>query len=334
MFTFAIKHMEWVHKYVEKTRNTVKDDKAKLDAAAKAVDELVFPPLPVPYQRQLVNCPIEPLASKGDSISHMCLKYPEKHPLDTNMNAYPAHTGDTEQKLHNSSLIPKTQTLKRVCDNNGEDIKIAKRPRTRQQAKLICNSNIPINMLTDWQQISSKVVLGKILGSGRSGTVYSGIVNRRTVAVKVSKANADAVILNELHNEVNVYQHLANLQGDVIPRLYGHGLLEVDGTLRAALILEEINDWAGKTYPHEDRAEQLSLSVRQSAMNALDKIHACGVIHGDFRMNNVLFERTDSSDLPLKVRFVDLAFAEIGARKCALQLDHAGWGRVLNLPGF
>ncbi|KAJ2271014.1 hypothetical protein EV176_004121, partial [Coemansia sp. RSA 451] len=217
MFTYAKDNFAWILKYVENAWNIVKDDKAKLDAVVKAVNELVFP----------------------------------------------AHIGNTEQKLPNKTLKPKPQSLKRVCNNSGDNIKIAKRPRTRQQAKLIRKSNIPANTLTDWQQISSKIVLGKLLGRGRSGTVYSGIVNGRTVAVKVSNADASAVILNELCNEVNVYQHLVELQGDAIPRFYGHGLLEVDGTLRAALILEEINDWAGSTYPYEDRADQLSLSVRQ-----------------------------------------------------------------------
>ncbi|KAJ1791336.1 hypothetical protein LPJ62_001450 [Coemansia sp. RSA 2167] len=217
---------------------------------------------------------------------------------------------------------------------DGDNIKIAKRPRTRQQAKLIRESNIPANTLTDWQQISSKIVLGKLLGRGRSGTVYSGIVNGRTVAVKVSNADASAVILNELCNEVNVYQHLVELQGDAIPRFYGHGLLEVDGTLRAALILEEINDWAGSTYPYEDRADQLSLSVRQSAMKTLDNIYAYGVVHGDPRMNNLLFERTDTCNFPLKARFVDFAFAEIGVREWSLEEDREVWGKVLKLPGF
>ncbi|KAJ1807214.1 hypothetical protein LPJ77_003150 [Coemansia sp. RSA 2523] len=288
MFTYANDNFAWILKYVENAWNIVKDDKAKLDAAVKAVNELVFP----------------------------------------------AHIGNTEQKLPNKTLKPKPQSLKRVCNNSGDNIKIAKRPRTRQQAKLIRKSNIPANTLTDWQQISSKIVLGKLLGRGRSGTVYSGIVNGRTVAVKVSNADASAVILNELCNEVNVYQHLVELQGDAIPRFYGHGLLEVDGTLRAALILEEINDWAGSTYPYEDRADQLSLSVRQSAMKTLDNIYACGVVHGDPRMNNLLFERTDTWNFPLKARFVDFAFAEIGVREWSLEEDREVWGKVLKLPGF
>ncbi|KAJ2496426.1 hypothetical protein GGH96_005843 [Coemansia sp. RSA 1972] len=198
---------------------------------------------------------------------------------------------------------------------------------------MIHKSNILANTLTDWQQISSKIVFGKILGRGRSGVVYSAIINGRTVAVKVSNADASATILNELCNEVNVYKHLAELQGDVIPRLYGHGILEVDGTLRAALILEKICDCVSSN-SEDNLAEQLSLSVRQSAMNALDKIHACGVIHGDPRMNNVLFERNDMSHLPLKARFVDLAFGKIGIREWLLEEDYENWGRVLDLPGF
>ncbi|KAJ2143695.1 hypothetical protein IW142_003577, partial [Coemansia sp. RSA 564] len=116
-------------------------------------------------------------------------------------------------------------------------------------------------------------VLGERLGSSRSGTVYSGLAAGRPVAVKVADADADAEIIRELRSEVEVYQHLAELQGDDIPRLIDHGLLEVDGTLRPALVQEQIGNWAGTDYPEEDQPEMLPLSVRQSAMNTLDRLH-------------------------------------------------------------
>ncbi|KAJ2182753.1 hypothetical protein EV181_004958 [Coemansia sp. RSA 532] len=113
------------------------------------------------------------------------------------------------------------------------------------------------------------------------GIVYSGLAAGRPVAVKVADADADAEIIRELCSEVEVYQHLAELQGDDIPRLIDHGLLEVDGTLRPALVQEQIGNWAGTDYPEEDQPEMLPLSVRQSAMNTLDRLHVCGVVHGD-----------------------------------------------------
>ncbi|KAJ1744497.1 hypothetical protein LPJ69_007341, partial [Coemansia sp. RSA 1752] len=119
------------------------------------------------------------------------------------------------------------------------------------------------------------------LGSGRSGIVYSGLAAGRPVAVKVADADADAEIIRELRSEVEVYQHLAELQGDDIPRLIDHGLLEVDGTLRPALVQEQIGNWAGADYPEEDQPEMLPLSVRQSAMDTPDRLHICGVVHGD-----------------------------------------------------
>ncbi|KAJ2538783.1 hypothetical protein GGF49_005683, partial [Coemansia sp. RSA 1853] len=39
-----------------------------------------------------------------------------------------------------------------------------------------------------------------------------------------------------------------------------------------------------------------------------------------------------SLDLPLKPRFVDFAFSEIGAGKEAQEEDRKGWLRVLKLP--
>ncbi|KAJ2539255.1 hypothetical protein GGF49_005358, partial [Coemansia sp. RSA 1853] len=199
------------------------------------------------------------------------------------------------------------------------------------------------------ENLSGAVVLGERLGSGRSGTVYSGLAAGRPVAVKVADADADAEIIHELRSEVEVYQHLTELQGGDIPRLIDHGLLEVDGTLRPALVQEQISNWAGADYPEEDQPEMLPLSVRQSAMDTLDRLHARGVVHGDPRMDNLLFEPGNTPgfvpysplslsllspllDLPLKPRFVDFAFSEIGAGKEAQEEDRKGWLRVLKLP--
>ncbi|KAJ2425318.1 hypothetical protein IWW41_004426 [Coemansia sp. RSA 2522] len=134
---------------------------------------------------------------------------------------------------------------------------------------------------------------GQLAGAySRSGTVYSGLAAGRPVAVKVADADADAEIIRELRSEVEVYQHLAELQGDDIPRLIDHGLLEVDGTLRPALVQKQIGNWAGA----DDQPEMLPLSVRQSAMNTPDRLHAPGVVHGDPRMDNLLFECADTPD--------------------------------------
>ncbi|KAJ2114338.1 hypothetical protein GGF48_005085, partial [Coemansia sp. RSA 921] len=150
------------------------------------------------------------------------------------------------------------------------------------------------NWLRDARNIDTvaAVVLGERLGSSRSGTVYSGLAAGRPVAVKVADADADAEIIRELRSEVEVYQHLAELQGDDIPRLIDHGLLEVDGTLRPALVQKQIGNWAGA----DDQPEMLPLSVRQSAMDTPDRLHAPGVVHGDPRMDNLLFECADTPD--------------------------------------
>ncbi|KAJ2270096.1 hypothetical protein GGF47_001915 [Coemansia sp. RSA 2524] len=163
----------------------------------------------------------------------------------------------------------------------GINIGLAEQPQTRLQARVISRGIVPAKPNTDWHNLSGAVVLGERLDSGRSGIVYSGLAAGRPVAVKVADADADAEIIRELCSEVEVYQHLAELQGDDIPRLIDHGLLEVDGTLRPALVQEQIGNWAGTDYPEEDQPEMLPLSVRQSAMNTLDRLHVCGVVHGD-----------------------------------------------------
>ncbi|KAJ2337897.1 hypothetical protein GGF43_007004 [Coemansia sp. RSA 2618] len=149
-------------------------------------------------------------------------------------------------------------------------------------------------------------------------------------------------------NEVAIYRRLTGVQGDAVPRLYGHGLLEIQGTTRAVLIEEYIRDHLGLACAEETRAAQLSLPVRRGAIDVLvDKIHTHGVAHGDPRMANVIFEAvdvpglvhdamTDSSPMlsPIKARFVDLAFAEVNPDKETLDEDLQGWGRTLSLPEF
>ncbi|KAJ2825018.1 hypothetical protein IWW50_003053 [Coemansia erecta] len=229
----------------------------------------------------------------------------------------------------------------------------------------------PPDKVTGWKQLEGDVVIGAYLGDGRSGVVHAGTINGQPVALKISGANADAEILQEFVNEVNIYQLLEDLQGNEIARLLDCGLLDVEGSTRAVIVLELIQDSIGANCPEDERAAQLSLSVRQNALNALGKIHKRGVVHGDPRMLNVLFEQADipglahnraigslpmhsvmyshlsssmstllssplslGLSLPLKPRFIDLAFAIVNPDDEAFDDDLKGWGKVLDLPEY
>ncbi|KAJ2358844.1 hypothetical protein GGF43_000543 [Coemansia sp. RSA 2618] len=229
----------------------------------------------------------------------------------------------------------------------------------------------PPAAVTGWKQLTGNIVIGEHLGDGRSGAVHAGTINGQPVALKISGANADAEIFQEFINEVDIYRLLEDLQGNEIARLLDCGLLDVEGSTRAVIVLELIQDSIGANCPEDERAAQLSLSVRQNALNALGKIHKRGVVHGDPRMLNVLFEQADipglahnraigslpmhsviyshlsssmstllssplslGLSLPLKPRFIDLAFAIVNPDDEAFDDDLKGWGKVLDLPEY
>ncbi|KAJ2830369.1 hypothetical protein IWW50_000321, partial [Coemansia erecta] len=205
----------------------------------------------------------------------------------------------------------------------------------------------PERVLSGWDWLEGPVTIGDLLGDGRSGGVFAGTVAGKPVALKISREDASAKILLELAHEVAVYNHLVDFQGGEVAQLFGHGLLEVDGTTRAVLVLEAIKDSMDSTIAEGDRAALLPLSVRRQVIDTLGNLHQRRVIHGDPRMANVLIERADVPELvhgttpdsspitsPTRVRFVDLAFAEIDQDKEALDEDREGWGQVLELPEF
>ena len=93
----------------------------------------------------------------------------------------------------------------------------------------------------------------------------------------------DAAI--SLNDEVRAYAALQNLQGEVIPTLYG--FYEVWGILQL-LDLEPVGNAVS-----ED--EQIDQTLRSKMKAALQRIHNAGFIHGDIARRN--FCRTDSGDV-------------------------------------
>ncbi|KAJ2822744.1 hypothetical protein IWW50_004082, partial [Coemansia erecta] len=196
-----------------------------------------------------------------------------------------------------------------------------------------------------WNWLAGSVVIGKFLGCGRTGIVHAGALNGEQVALKISRADADEETLLEFDNEKNIYQHLKTLQGDVIARLLEYGLLKVNGATCAVLVLEHIEDIFDITCAKRTTAERLPQSTRRGALEALDKIHMHGVVHGDPNMANLIFERTGAPDhvygrmpgfsplsFPLKARFVDFAYADVNPTKQAINNDRFGWMQALELP--
>ncbi|KAJ2496437.1 hypothetical protein GGH96_005833 [Coemansia sp. RSA 1972] len=185
----------------------------------------------------------------------------------------------------------------------------------------------------EWQPLRGSLGVGHVLGNGRSGEVFEGWFNGEHVALKCCPATAPLEILHELSNEVLVYEHLSDIQGSVMPRLFDHGLLAVEGELFLVLVLELIKDEINPT--DRDRAndliEQLTLDEKRAALDALRTMHGYGVCQGDPHDNNILFERTADDGSPLVPRIIDFAFAITRASDTDIADDMAGWTEVLGI---
>jgi len=133
------------------------------------------------------------------------------------------------------------------------------------------------------------------LSSARRGA-NGCVVNARLLAPSVWKRDLQVVCkvvdgfrypdaANLLDDEARAYAALQNLQGEVIPRLYG--FYEVWGILRL-LALEPVGNAIS-----ED--EQIDLTLRRKMKVALRRIHNAGFVHGDVARRN--FCRTESGDI-------------------------------------
>ncbi|KAH9986316.1 hypothetical protein BJV74DRAFT_928778, partial [Russula compacta] len=122
------------------------------------------------------------------------------------------------------------------------------------------------------------------------------VVNARLLAPSVGKRDLQVVCKVVdflcypdtaiwLDNEAHAYAALQNLQGQVIPNLYG--FYEVWGILKL-LALQPV----GNAIPEDEPIDQ---TLREKMRAALRHIHDAGYVHGDVARRN--FCRTDSGDI-------------------------------------
>ena len=131
-----------------------------------------------------------------------------------------------------------------------------------------------------------------------------GVVEGAPVAVKVYDlchyGAAQAYQAEKL-----AYQGLADLQGDIIPRLVRCGLLQDSA---APLI---VTSFEGDALPEKQR---VPLRLHKRLRKALKALHLAGAAHGDVRWSNFLGNKG-------KVRLVDLAHTVLRASPAQKAFD-------------
>jgi hypothetical protein len=135
-----------------------------------------------------------------------------------------------------------------------------------------------------------------VLETERYGTVFRAVFRGEEVAVKLCDLWQHPDYEKEMLTKAKTYICLEQLQGRTIPKFKGAGY-------KAGGLFAIATEIAGS--PIE--VEELSDQERREIVMALSDIHDDGVLHNDFRPENILIQhRRDGS----KAKFIDFAFSE------------------------
>jgi predicted Ser/Thr protein kinase len=122
----------------------------------------------------------------------------------------------------------------------------------------------------------------KILGIGRSGKTLLCEFNEEMIALKCTDLwKSPPYILEEMQNEVEIYEILSDIQGEYIPKLVCYGYYE-DGmcyVIGTTLVGTNLSNFKHITEQQKTRG-----------LNALKAIHDKGILHSDIRNENILID--------------------------------------------
>jgi serine/threonine protein kinase len=137
------------------------------------------------------------------------------------------------------------------------------------------------------------------------------------VAVKVVDLERRGAhkMLKELATEHAVLCHLQPLWGSDVPRVMGYGMCS-DLPFRVLILELVVGTWLDAHSPK---------MVRQSAVDALKRIHEVRVMHGDIRTENILVTKD------LRVVFLDFGFAKIDSNKEEREAELSSLQEMLNI---
>ena len=128
-----------------------------------------------------------------------------------------------------------------------------------------------------------------VLGSGRTKVYYEA---KHQLALKAIYLWKQSNMLAELHNEIEIYRLLSDLQGKSIPKLVLHGYWEGGMYCIGFSLCGTVPD-------------ALSESQKQSLLSTLDAIHNRGIMHNDIKKENILVDENGA------VFLIDFGFATL-----------------------
>ncbi|KAJ1846692.1 hypothetical protein LPJ70_001910, partial [Coemansia sp. RSA 2708] len=209
--------IKWAAKYVENTNAALAKANQANNKATQAKDKTKYAVGELLHSQRSTALgaspmPLTPPYSKSQAKSR---KLSEKQPL-LPAKANATRTAAIEHRRSNPSVAsPPSHAIT---------------PRADTETKKHGTAGAETaDQLEGWKRLNGSLTIGQMLGEGRSGTVNRGKYNGRPAALKISFADAAPEIVEEMRNEVAVYEQLADLQGTDIPQLYDWGLADIGG---------------------------------------------------------------------------------------------------------
>ncbi|CAG8530112.1 15261_t:CDS:2 [Acaulospora morrowiae] len=139
---------------------------------------------------------------------------------------------------------------------------------------------------------------GDVLGSGRSGTVFTAKLFGKTGALKIVDLYKNESLLKEMLNEIEIYRGpLKEIQGIYIPKLLKFGVLHE----AFVFIFTSFAELGNK----------LTKKEKQLAIEGLQAIHIRGIMHGDVRLENIMAKENKLTGKNC-VWWIDFALSKIG----------------------
>eukprot|EP00515_Schizochytrium_aggregatum_P008490 CAMPEP_0202073612 /NCGR_PEP_ID=MMETSP0964-20121228/3141_1 /ASSEMBLY_ACC=CAM_ASM_000500 /TAXON_ID=4773 /ORGANISM="Schizochytrium aggregatum, Strain ATCC28209" /LENGTH=218 /DNA_ID=CAMNT_0048640723 /DNA_START=69 /DNA_END=725 /DNA_ORIENTATION=- len=139
--------------------------------------------------------------------------------------------------------------------------------------------------------------LVEILEGGRTGHARRSLFRNAPVVTKVADIFKRPYLLDELENEEIAYGRLEDVQGEAVPRLVSSGLFR-EGFLYGLTTSDGGVDG--------NAVDTFTPAMVDQAVAKLRMLHDRGVLHGDVRRANVLYDQATD-----KVMLVDLAQARV-----------------------
>ncbi|KAJ3145301.1 hypothetical protein HDU89_007158 [Geranomyces variabilis] len=116
-----------------------------------------------------------------------------------------------------------------------------------------------------------------------NATVARGSLGMQSGVFKCVDATKRPIIAQQLANEVSIYRVLERLQGDAIPMFYG--VCRVWNILHVLCM-----EFGGAAITSDVVAHVGAERLKALRRNVLQKVHECGVLHGDARFANFLYD--------------------------------------------